>query len=199
MQQARGLPPPPLCRSCRLEERQLRQLRDGLLRALRCDARRDQPDGRADRPLDRAILDQPRRPPVIQGGQPLEGSAGEHWGGSPGALPPQPPPARPLQDISGNWVTLTNRADIADKWAPLAGPGGWNDPGEETASCLPCLRRSQRKYLAYTAAADMINVGTQLSLGENRGEECGRQERGYGVVLAPHPIPPQSTSASGRS
>jgi hypothetical protein len=28
-----------------------------------------------------------------------------------------------LQDISGDWGTLTNRADISDKWAPLAGPG----------------------------------------------------------------------------
>lgn len=50
---------------------------------------------------------------------------------------------RIAQDISGNWETFTNRADISDKWAPLAGPGAWNDP-------------------------DMINVGTHFTLGENR-------------------------------
>ena len=38
-----------------------------------------------------------------------------------------------MQDISGNWATLINRADMSDKWAPLAGPGGWNDPGEAGA------------------------------------------------------------------
>ena len=55
-------------------------------------------------------------------------------------------------DIGGNWGSIVNRADIADKWAPLAEPGGWNDP-------------------------DMINVQNppdsptsagSLSLGENR-------------------------------
>ena len=55
-------------------------------------------------------------------------------------------------DISGDWNDILNRADIADKWAPLAGPGGWNDP-------------------------DMINIQNppgspqkagSLSLGENR-------------------------------
>jgi alpha-galactosidase len=35
-------------------------------------------------------------------------------------------------DIGGNWRDIVNRADIADKWAPLAGPGGWNDPDSET-------------------------------------------------------------------
>ena len=31
-------------------------------------------------------------------------------------------------DIGGDWSSIINRADIADKWAPLAAPGGWNDP-----------------------------------------------------------------------
>ena len=31
-------------------------------------------------------------------------------------------------DISGNYDDVLNRADISDKWSPLAGPGGWNDP-----------------------------------------------------------------------
>ena len=31
-------------------------------------------------------------------------------------------------DISGNYLDVLNRADISDKWSPLAGPGGWNDP-----------------------------------------------------------------------
>lgn len=31
-------------------------------------------------------------------------------------------------DIKSDYNTILNRADIADKWAPLAGPGGFNDP-----------------------------------------------------------------------
>ena len=31
------------------------------------------------------------------------------------------------KDISGDWGATLNRASISDKWAPLAGPGGWND------------------------------------------------------------------------
>eukprot|EP00658_Telonema_sp_P-2_P049997 TRINITY_DN3806_c0_g1_i2.p1 TRINITY_DN3806_c0_g1~~TRINITY_DN3806_c0_g1_i2.p1 ORF type:complete len:606 (+),score=98.43 TRINITY_DN3806_c0_g1_i2:3-1820(+) len=31
-------------------------------------------------------------------------------------------------DIARDWGAILDRADIADKWAPLAGPGGWNDP-----------------------------------------------------------------------
>ena len=31
-------------------------------------------------------------------------------------------------DIEGTTSAVLNRADMADKWAPLAGPGGWNDP-----------------------------------------------------------------------
>lgn len=48
-------------------------------------------------------------------------------------------------DIRSDWDNIVNRADISDKWSPLAGPGGWNDP-------------------------DMINVKNppSLSLGENR-------------------------------
>ena len=29
-------------------------------------------------------------------------------------------------DIESNYLDILNRADISDKWAPLAGPGGWN-------------------------------------------------------------------------
>jgi alpha-galactosidase len=40
-------------------------------------------------------------------------------------------------DISGDWNDIINRADIADKWAPLARPGGWNDPDSEvTHTCI---------------------------------------------------------------
>eukprot|EP00931_Biecheleriopsis_adriatica_P077238 TRINITY_DN50840_c0_g1_i1.p1 TRINITY_DN50840_c0_g1~~TRINITY_DN50840_c0_g1_i1.p1 ORF type:complete len:530 (+),score=97.52 TRINITY_DN50840_c0_g1_i1:227-1591(+) len=46
-------------------------------------------------------------------------------------------------DIASNYDTILARADLSDKWAPLAGPGGWNDP-------------------------DMINLHSGLSLGENR-------------------------------
>ena len=47
-------------------------------------------------------------------------------------------------DIEGTWEAILDRADVADKWAPLAGPRyGWNDP-------------------------DMINVHNGLTLGENR-------------------------------
>ena len=31
-------------------------------------------------------------------------------------------------DIEGTYSAVMNRADLSDKWAPLAGPGGWNDP-----------------------------------------------------------------------
>lgn len=31
-------------------------------------------------------------------------------------------------DIGHSYSDVLNRANIADKWAPLAGPGGWNDP-----------------------------------------------------------------------
>ena len=34
-------------------------------------------------------------------------------------------------DISSNYHDITNRADISDKWSPLAGSGGWNDPGTQ--------------------------------------------------------------------
>lgn len=47
------------------------------------------------------------------------------------------------KDISRTWEATLNRASISDKWAPLAGPGGFNDP-------------------------DMMNVGPHLTLGENR-------------------------------
>ena len=30
------------------------------------------------------------------------------------------------KDISGDYSAAINRANVADKWAPLAGPGGWN-------------------------------------------------------------------------
>jgi hypothetical protein len=45
--------------------------------------------------------------------------------------------------FGGSWTGFLNNADVSDKWAPVAGPGGWNDP-------------------------DMINIRTSLSDGENR-------------------------------
>lgn len=56
--------------------------------------------------------------------------------------------AVPWQDISGNWATLTNRADMADKWAPLAGPGGWNDPGEAGRSGGGLQQNDSRRALS---------------------------------------------------
>ena len=47
------------------------------------------------------------------------------------------------KDIGSDLGTVLNRAAISDKWAPLAGPGGFNDP-------------------------DMINLNTGMSAGENR-------------------------------
>ena len=47
------------------------------------------------------------------------------------------------KDIGTDFETVLNRASISDKWSPLSGPGGWNDP-------------------------DMINLGTKFSDGENR-------------------------------
>lgn len=50
---------------------------------------------------------------------------------------------RVAKDICSSWACTINRASVSDKWAPLAGPGGFNDP-------------------------DMMNVGSHLSEGENR-------------------------------
>ena len=35
---------------------------------------------------------------------------------------------RVAKDICGNFACTLNRASVSDKWAPLAGPGGYNDP-----------------------------------------------------------------------
>ncbi|KAK9665970.1 hypothetical protein RND81_14G150200 [Saponaria officinalis] len=35
---------------------------------------------------------------------------------------------RTTGDIQDNWDSMTSNADLNDKWAPYAGPGGWNDP-----------------------------------------------------------------------
>ncbi|KAK3415101.1 hypothetical protein EUGRSUZ_H00669 [Eucalyptus grandis] len=35
---------------------------------------------------------------------------------------------RTTDDIFDNWDSMTSRADLNDKWASYAGPGGWNDP-----------------------------------------------------------------------
>ena len=36
---------------------------------------------------------------------------------------------RTTNDINANYETILDRADTNDKWASLAGPGAWNDPG----------------------------------------------------------------------
>lgn len=50
---------------------------------------------------------------------------------------------RVAKDICGSWACTLNRASLSDKWAPLAGPGAFNDP-------------------------DMMNLGTHMAPGENR-------------------------------
>ncbi|VAI31252.1 unnamed protein product [Triticum turgidum subsp. durum] len=35
---------------------------------------------------------------------------------------------RTTEDIKNTWESMTDNADKNDKWAPYAGPGGWNDP-----------------------------------------------------------------------
>uniref|UniRef100_A0A0D6R6Z2 Alpha-galactosidase n=1 Tax=Araucaria cunninghamii TaxID=56994 RepID=A0A0D6R6Z2_ARACU len=35
---------------------------------------------------------------------------------------------RTTGDIKGTWHSITTRADLNNKWAKYAGPGGWNDP-----------------------------------------------------------------------
>ncbi|XP_054798207.1 alpha-galactosidase 3 isoform X2 [Prosopis cineraria] len=35
---------------------------------------------------------------------------------------------RTTDDISDSWVSMTTIADLNNKWAAYAGPGGWNDP-----------------------------------------------------------------------
>jgi len=50
---------------------------------------------------------------------------------------------RVAKDIGGSFVDTIDRAGQVDKWSPLAGPGAWPDP-------------------------DMMNIGTQMTDGENR-------------------------------
>ncbi|KAF3786935.1 Alpha-galactosidase 3 [Nymphaea thermarum] len=35
---------------------------------------------------------------------------------------------RTTDDIADSWISVTTIADLNDKWAAYAGPGGWNDP-----------------------------------------------------------------------
>jgi len=35
---------------------------------------------------------------------------------------------RTTQDINNTWTRIVSRADLNNKWAKYAGPGGWNDP-----------------------------------------------------------------------
>ncbi|XP_031497497.1 alpha-galactosidase 3 [Nymphaea colorata] len=35
---------------------------------------------------------------------------------------------RTTDDITDSWISMTTIADLNDKWAAYAGPGGWNDP-----------------------------------------------------------------------
>jgi len=35
---------------------------------------------------------------------------------------------RTTPDINNTWISILNRADLNNKWAEYAGPGGWNDP-----------------------------------------------------------------------
>ncbi|CAL9055206.1 unnamed protein product [Musa banksii] len=35
---------------------------------------------------------------------------------------------RTTDDISDSWISMTTIADLNNKWASYAGPGGWNDP-----------------------------------------------------------------------
>ena len=50
---------------------------------------------------------------------------------------------RTTNDINAQFATILDRADTNDKWAPLAGPGSWNDP-------------------------DMLEIGNGLTDGESR-------------------------------
>ena len=43
-------------------------------------------------------------------------------------------------DIAGNWGAVLDRADVADKWAPLAGPThGWNEPDMINVTVARCM------------------------------------------------------------
>ena len=48
-------------------------------------------------------------------------------------------------DISSSWGPIINRADIADKWSPLAGPGGWNDPDMIQVKNPPALTLGENR------------------------------------------------------
>ena len=59
-------------------------------------------------------------------------------------------------DISPSVSTFLDRADLSDKWAPLAGPGGWNDPDMIHVANPPVARN------------DSAASSNGFTLGENR-------------------------------
>eukprot|EP00937_MAST-01D_sp_MAST-1D-sp2_P001136 g1136.t1 len=54
-------------------------------------------------------------------------------------------------DISCRWDDILDRADISDKWAPLAGPGGWNDPDMINLNSAKLSAAENRVYFALWA------------------------------------------------
>lgn len=60
------------------------------------------------------------------------------------------------KDICSSFACTLNRASISDKWAPLAGPGGWNDPVRGV--CTPPLPRFPLRTLrAHASAHDTLS------------------------------------------
>ena len=65
-------------------------------------------------------------------------------------------------DICGSNCALA-RADTADKWAPLAGPGGWNDPD------MIAVKNPSPDLKKEGAVGDWgATEGTGMTVGENR-------------------------------
>ena len=80
---------------------------------------------------------------------------------------------RIAKDICGSWGCTINRASISDKWAPLAGPGGWNDPDASTAdetvpAQTPQLNPLPPPRYCPQTPKQMMNVGDHMTPGENR-------------------------------
>lgn len=76
---------------------------------------------------------------------------------------------RVAQDICRTYECTLNRASVSDKWAPLAGPGGWNVGFVEAQPCssaapLPLTLAPPRA----AQDPDMMNMGPHMTPGENR-------------------------------
>ncbi|PWA59596.1 alpha-galactosidase 3 [Artemisia annua] len=64
---------------------------------------------------------------------------------------------RTTDDIEDTWDSMTSIADLNDKWAAYAGPGGWN--GRDKSSRVFIHIGLLKSYFEFLADPDMLEVG----------------------------------------